>query len=161
MRTSLICVSACWDSLLLLSLHLLLVHFLWTPGAHGNHSKWWTCNDACARCARRALPMEEIISQLYPGLFSPDPPLDAVAVPENVQQQAAATGGNYSYNSRDNTLNSPAGAVNGTSSSSSSSSSSNSNNDSAVYVDSIAGRRYPSRFRNPTQQNPSLGCCET
>jgi hypothetical protein len=45
-----------------------------------NHNKWWTCNDACSRCARRVMPMEELITQLYPGLFSTKPPTDVVPV---------------------------------------------------------------------------------
>ncbi|PVD19881.1 hypothetical protein C0Q70_20374 [Pomacea canaliculata] len=49
-------------------------------GTHANHNKWWTCNDACARCVRRVMPMEEMITQLYPGLFSNTPPSNSVPV---------------------------------------------------------------------------------
>ena len=40
-----------------------------------NH-QWWTCSESCRRCLRQATPVEELIQQLYPGLFSATPPDD-------------------------------------------------------------------------------------
>ncbi|XP_055860160.1 uncharacterized protein LOC129921700 isoform X2 [Biomphalaria glabrata] len=53
--------------------------------ALGNHNKWWTCNSECARCVRRVTPMEELIVQFYPGLFSQTPP-------ENMFYSSESTG---------------------------------------------------------------------
>ncbi|GFR66437.1 hypothetical protein ElyMa_001970400, partial [Elysia marginata] len=39
-----------------------------------SHAKWWSCGSSCGRCVRRVTPMEELIGQFYPGLFSLSPP---------------------------------------------------------------------------------------
>ena len=141
-------------ALVLLCLPVFLLPLLWTPGARGNHNKWWTCNDACARCARRVMPMEEMITQLYPGLFSTTPPTNALPVPDIVEEMkklANASKGNYSV-SGTAPLTSGAGTVNGTTSSGS---------NGSVYVDSISARPMPN-IGNPSEPNPgNVGCCET
>ncbi|RUS71993.1 hypothetical protein EGW08_020241 [Elysia chlorotica] len=38
------------------------------------HARWWSCGRSCSRCVRQVMPMEELIGQFYPGLFSLTPP---------------------------------------------------------------------------------------
>ena len=147
-------VSAGRRVLVALSLPVFLLHLFWAPGARGNHNKWWTCNDACARCARRVMPMEEMITQLYPGLFSTTPPSNAVPVSDIVEGMTNlpnASRGNYSVGGNA-PLTSGAGSMNGTGSP---------ETNGSVYVDSISARPMPNIGNPPGAVPGSLGCCET
>ncbi|XP_070178689.1 uncharacterized protein [Littorina saxatilis] len=148
----------CRKVLVILSLPLFLLHLFWTPGVRGNHNKWWTCNDACARCARRVMPMEEMITQLYPGLFSTVPPANAVPLPEfigGIDLPVNASRGNYSVDSGSATMPGAGapnrGSVSGV-------------KGSAVFVDSISNRPIFHNENPVISSEPTpggFGCCET
>ncbi|XP_059163473.1 uncharacterized protein LOC131946602 isoform X2 [Physella acuta] len=55
---------------------------IWVVSTLATHNKWWACNNECARCVRRVTPMEELIVQFYPGLFSETPPENIYNSPE-------------------------------------------------------------------------------
>ncbi|KAL8586465.1 hypothetical protein ACOMHN_050060 [Nucella lapillus] len=118
---------------------LLFLHLLWPPGVLANHNKWWTCNDACARCARRVLPIDEMITNLYPGLFSTNPPSNAIPVSDLMYNINITVGGSDPLTSGTGTVN-DSGRMNTTTTTT-----------NRTDIDSLTNTKLP---RN-------TGCCET
>ncbi|KAH9499165.1 hypothetical protein Btru_004308 [Bulinus truncatus] len=98
-----------------------------------NHNKWWSCNSECARCVRRVTPMEELIVQFYPGLFSMTPP-------ENMFYTAEVT------SSTSSVINSMTAEINFM------------NDGTNRSVGNFATEANRSRV---VYQSPMTGCCET
>ncbi|GFO25870.1 hypothetical protein PoB_005237500 [Plakobranchus ocellatus] len=123
---------------------LVLCTLTWLPAGQAN---WWTCARSCGRCVRRVTPMEELISQFYPGLFSLTPPMSIDPALEMTM-----------YGSR--TLNSGSAEI----PSFVRNSNSLNNNGSSWHDDEPGGIDYNKSFRMTHiahLRRQSIGCCET